>query len=86
MFIIVQMFCVCVIGPWHSDSALDRNVDAGEDSYVKKIISSNEGINFNKDIAEAGGKKAPYFYSSLILAGCVLNLTDDGKNFNFKTF
>ena len=44
-----------ILGPWHSDSALDRNVDPGEDSYVKKIISSNEGINFNKDIAEAGG-------------------------------
>ncbi|XP_066919093.1 golgin subfamily A member 6-like protein 24 [Clytia hemisphaerica] len=43
-----------IAGPWNSDSALDRNVDMGEDAYVKKIISSNEGINFNKDMAEAG--------------------------------
>ena len=43
-------------GPWHSDSGLDRNVDPMEDSYVKKIIASNEGLNFNKDMAEAGGK------------------------------
>ena len=44
-----------VSGPWQSESGLDRNVDPMEDSYVKKIISSNEGLNFNKDIAEAGG-------------------------------
>lgn len=43
-----------IAGPWHSESALDRNVDPAEDTYVKKIISSNEGINFNKDMAEAG--------------------------------
>ncbi|XP_012559498.1 probable cyclin-dependent serine/threonine-protein kinase DDB_G0292550 isoform X1 [Hydra vulgaris] len=43
-----------IAGPWHSESALDRNIDAAEDSYVKKIISSNEGLNFNKDMAEAG--------------------------------
>jgi len=51
IIIIIHLF----VGPWHSDSALDRNVDIGEDAYVKKIISSNEGINFNKDMAEAGG-------------------------------
>ena len=45
-----------ILGPWHSDSGLDRNVDPMEDSYVKKIISTNEGLNFNKDMAEAGGK------------------------------
>jgi len=43
-----------ISGPWHSESGLDRNVDPMEDSYVKKIISSNEGLNFNKDMAEAG--------------------------------
>ncbi|XP_065071079.1 uncharacterized protein LOC135695823 isoform X2 [Rhopilema esculentum] len=43
-----------ISGPWHSDSGLDRNVDPMEDSYVKKIISTNEGLNFNKDMAEAG--------------------------------
>eukprot|EP00795_Rhopilema_esculentum_P011901 gene11901-2463_t len=43
-----------ILGPWHSDSGLDRNVDPMEDSYVKKIISTNEGLNFNKDMAEAG--------------------------------
>eukprot|EP00794_Sanderia_malayensis_P005188 gene5188-5842_t len=41
-------------GPWHSDSGLDRNIDPQEDSYVKKVIASNEGLNFNKDMAEAG--------------------------------
>ena len=55
---IMKLKLLFILGPWHSDSALDRNVDPGEDSYVKKIISSNEGINFNKDMAEAGGKCA----------------------------
>lgn len=57
-FVFTHLFTRC-LGPWHSDSALDRNVDVGEDAYVKKIISSNEGINFNKDIAEAGGEYVP---------------------------
>ena len=54
-------------GPWHSESGLDRNVDPMEDSYVKKIISSNEGLNFNKDMAEAGGNLAAFTWKPIAM-------------------
>ncbi len=55
-------------GPWHSDSGLDRNIDPQEDSYVKKVIASNEGLNFNKDMAEAGGTSSFSLLSFFLFA------------------